>query len=68
MITGLGPEDRLSGSNLGVGGASKVALGLNGASKVALGLKGVLLGVILAGCAGEDSTFLTRSKINSAML
>ena len=67
MITGLGPEDRPSGSNLGVG-ASKVALGLNGASKVALGLKGVLLGVILAGCAGEDSTFLTRSKINSPML
>lgn len=51
MITGLGPEDRPSGSNLGVG-----------ASKVALGLKGVLLGVILAGCAGEDSTFLTRSS------
>ena len=57
MITGLGPVDRPSGSNLGVG-----------ASKVALGLKGVLLGVILAGCAGEDSTFLTRSKINSPML
>ena len=57
MIAGLGLEDRPSGSSLGVG-----------ASKVAFGLKGVLLGVILAGCAGEDSTFLTRSKINSAML
>ena len=57
MITGLGPVDMPSGSNLGFG-----------ASKVALGLKGVLLGVILAGCAGEDSTFLTRSKINSPML
>ena len=64
MITGVGPVDRPSGSNLGVG-ASKVALGLKG---VSLGLKGVLLGVILAECAGEDSTFLTRSKINSAML